>query len=681
MENFIVSARKYRPQNFSTVVGQAHITTTLKNAIRNNQLAHAFLFCGPRGVGKTTCARILAKTINCENLQPDGEACNECHSCKSFNEGSSFNIHELDAASNNSVDDIRTLVEQVRFSPQAGKYKIYIIDEVHMLSSSAFNAFLKTLEEPPSYAIFILATTEKHKILPTILSRCQIFDFKRITIQDTVDHLKEICDKEHIQADGDALHLVAQKTDGCMRDSLSTLDKIVSFTSGHLTYQNTLEHLNILDYDYFFRIMDTVLQQDVSTALLIFDEILQKGFEGDNFLNGWAEFLRNLLLSKEEKAFHLVEVSGNLKDRYKQLSGKISPAYLITALHLLNDTEINYRLARNKRLHVEMALIKLCYLQQAVSLVSDDNNGEVLKKKLVADGTPPQRLRAPGAQPAAAKPATTASIAAQSPETARLTVDSTPAAANVPTQPAAGNSGGHTASPAAASSTGAPAGTNAGGPSTGNTPVSNHPGVQTPTAPATSSAGAGSTASTTGSGTQAAAYAAGGSQPDTATVAAGARTATAAPASKLTGLAAMKEALAAKQQTSAQVQSIPLTAGAMEAYWEEFIERFRQANKMTVVSNLALAVLKLLGATEIGIVSRNIVQHRFMEEEKMAISEFFKQKFNNPTLVLTLQLDETQQVQDLGPAPLSSREQFQHMSEKFPLVKELKDRLNMELDF
>ncbi|SKA02972.1 DNA polymerase-3 subunit gamma/tau [Chitinophaga eiseniae] len=680
MENFIVSARKYRPQNFSTVVGQAHITTTLKNAIRNNQLAHAFLFCGPRGVGKTTCARILAKTINCENLQPDGEACNECHSCKSFNEGSSFNIHELDAASNNSVDDIRTLVEQVRFSPQAGKYKIYIIDEVHMLSSSAFNAFLKTLEEPPSYAIFILATTEKHKILPTILSRCQIFDFKRITIQDTVDHLKEICEKEHIQADADALHLVAQKTDGCMRDSLSTLDKIVSFTSGHLTYQNTLEHLNILDYDYFFRIMDAVLQQDVSTALLIFDEILQKGFEGDNFLNGWAEFLRNLLLSKEEKALHLVEVSGNLKDRYKQLSGKISPAYLITALHLLNDTEINYRLARNKRLHVEMALIKLCYLQQAVSLVSDEHNGEVLKKKLVADGTPPQRLRAPGPQPAASKPATTASIAAQSPETARLTVDSTPVATaqtqpqtqtQTQTQaqaqaPAAANPG-QTASPAATGmNTGAPAGHSAD-----STSIAHNPAAPARPAPAATSA-----TPVTPQNTQTTAYAT-GSQPGAATAAAKPAT----PASKLTGLAAMKEALAAKQQTSAQVQSIPLTAGALEVYWEEFIDRFRQANKMTVVSNLALAVLKLLGATEIGIVSRNIVQHRFMEEEKMAISEFFKQKFNNPTLVLTLQLDESQQVQDLGPAPLSSREQFQHMSEKYPLVKELKDRLNMELDF
>ncbi|HVI43628.1 MAG TPA: DNA polymerase III subunit gamma/tau [Chitinophaga sp.] len=647
MENFIVSARKYRPQNFSTVVGQAHITTTLKNAIRNNQLAHAFLFCGPRGVGKTTCARILAKTINCENLQPDGEACNECHSCKSFNEGSSFNIHELDAASNNSVDDIRTLVEQVRFSPQAGKYKIYIIDEVHMLSSSAFNAFLKTLEEPPSYAIFILATTEKHKILPTILSRCQIFDFKRITIQDTVDHLQEICNKEHIQAEADALHLVAQKTDGCMRDSLSTLDKIVSFTGGHLTYQNTLEHLNILDYDYYFKVMDTVLQQDVANALLIFDEILQKGFEGDNFLNGLSEFLRNLLLSKEDKAFHLVEVSGNLKDRYRQLSGKLSPAYLVSALHLLNDTEINYRMARNKRLHVEMALIKICYLQQAVTLVSDDSNGEVAKKKLVADGTPPQKLRAPAAQPLTAKsltekPATSTSIAAASPETARLTVE-TPAP---PVPQAAATAPVTTTQPA---------------------PVTNN--ATTATAPAPASQPAHTVTSQPASGTVNTQPATTQSRP------------TAAGASKLTGLAAMKEALASKQQDNTTTQSIPLTLGALHVYWDEFIDRFRQANKMTVVSNLQLATLKLLDTAEIGIVSRNIVQFRFMEEEKLGISDFFKQKFNNSMLILTLQLDESQQVQDTGPAPLSSREQFQLMADKYPLVKELKDRLNMELDF
>jgi len=296
MDKFIVSARKYRPQDFSTVVGQSHITTTLKNAIKNNQLAHAFLFCGPRGVGKTTCARILAKTINCENVSPEGEACNRCHSCVSFNEGSSLNIHELDAASNNSVDDIRSLVEQVRFAPQEGKRKVYIIDEVHMLSSSAFNAFLKTLEEPPPYAIFILATTEKHKILPTILSRCQIFDFKRITTSDTVDHLQAICDKEEIRAEKPALQVIAQKSEGCMRDALSILDKIVSFTNGELTYLNTLEHLNILDADYYFRLLDAMQQQDLSNALLLYDDINRKGFEGDLVLNGYAEFIRNLLV-------------------------------------------------------------------------------------------------------------------------------------------------------------------------------------------------------------------------------------------------------------------------------------------------------------------------------------------------------------------------------------------------
>lgn len=632
MENFIVSARKYRPQNFSTVVGQSHITTTLKNAIRNNQLAHAFLFCGPRGVGKTTCARILAKTINCENLQPDGEACNQCHSCVSFNEGSSFNIHELDAASNNSVDDIRTLVEQVRFAPQAGKYKIYIIDEVHMLSSSAFNAFLKTLEEPPSYAIFILATTEKHKILPTILSRCQIFDFKRITIQDTVDHLQEICQKEHIQAEGDALHLVAQKTDGCMRDSLSTLDKIVSFTGGKLTYQNTLEHLNILDYDYFFKIMDGVLQQDVAAALLIFDEILQKGFEGDNFLNGWAEFLRNLLLCKEDKVLHLVEVSGNLKDRYRQLSGKLSPSYMITALHLLNETEINYRMARNKRLHVEMALIKLCFLQQAVNLVSDDQTGEVVKKKLVADGSAPQKLRAPIAQATpvkAGQPATSTSIAASEP---KLTIESKPPVQQTATATQQVQTAAHTSSQ----------------------PAYTHQGTSH-----TSAAQSGS-----------------GHNPSAQTTA---KPATSTP--KLTGLAAMKQAFAAQQTVETKQESIPMTQGALAVYWDEFIDRFRQANKMTVVSNLQLAVLSMIGPEEIGITSRNIVQFRFMEEEKLSISQFFKDKFRNNGLVLTLHLDESQQTADIGPAPLSSREKFAKMIEKYPLVKELKDKLNLELDF
>ncbi|RFM34389.1 DNA polymerase III subunit gamma/tau [Chitinophaga silvisoli] len=662
MENFIVSARKYRPQNFSTVVGQSHITTTLKNAIRNNQLAHAFLFCGPRGVGKTTCARILAKTINCENLQPDGEACNQCHSCVSFNEGSSFNIHELDAASNNSVDDIRTLVEQVRFAPQAGKYKIYIIDEVHMLSSSAFNAFLKTLEEPPSYAIFILATTEKHKILPTILSRCQIFDFKRITIQDTVDHLQEICQKEHIQAESDALHLVAQKTDGCMRDSLSTLDKIVSFTGGRLTYQNTLEHLNILDYDYFFKIMDGVLQQDVASALLIFDEILQKGFEGDNFLNGWAEFLRNLLLCKEDKVLHLVEVSGNLKDRYRQLSGKLSPSYLITALHLLNETEINYRMARNKRLHVEMALIKLCFLQQAVTLVSDDQTGEVVKKKLVADGSAPQKLRAPIAQATPAKagqPATSASIAANEP---KLTIEN-----KVPVQQTA-TSTQYNSNTSAQQASGQSAYSQTTPGQTASPHTSGQNGTQSPSGQTRSS--------TTSSGQP-------GSSQSYTSQSSSSQTASkpAATVPKLTGLAAMKQAFAAQQTAETKQESIPMTHGALSVYWDEFIDRFRQANKMTVVSNLQLAVISMLGPEEIGITSRNIVQFRFMEEEKLAISQFFKDKFRNNSLVLTLHLDESQQTADIGPAPLSSREKFAKMIEKYPLVKELKDKLNLELDF
>ncbi len=390
-DKFIVSARKYRPQNFSTVVGQSHITITLKNAINNNQLAHAFLFCGPRGVGKTTCARILAKTINCEKRTKDGEACNKCNSCVSFDNGTSLNIHELDAASNNSVDDIRTLVEQVRFAPQAGKYKVYIVDEVHMLSASAFNAFLKTLEEPPPYAIFILATTEKHKILPTILSRCQIFDFKRITINDTIEHLQEICKKESIDAEKAALHVIAQKSEGCMRDSLSILDKIVSFTSGHLTYSNTLEHLNILDEDYYFKLLEHMQKQQLADAMLLFDEINQKGFEGDTLLEGFSEFIRNLLVSKDAKAAILLEVAEDFKQKYLQFAQQVSTAWLIAALNILNEATINFKQARNKRLHIELLLIKLTYLQQAVQL---SNNGESLDKKKLTDSAKAIAFRA-----------------------------------------------------------------------------------------------------------------------------------------------------------------------------------------------------------------------------------------------------------------------------------------------
>ena len=378
MDTFVVSARKYRPQNFSTVVGQSHITTTLKNAINNNQLAHAFLLCGPRGVGKTTCARILAKTINCENRTSEGEACNTCNSCVSFDAGTSLNIHELDAASNNSVDDIRSLVEQVRFAPQAGKYKVYIVDEVHMLSASAFNAFLKTLEEPPPYAIFILATTEKHKIIPTILSRCQIFDFKRITTSDTVDHLQEICEKENIVAEKSALHVIAQKSEGCMRDSLSILDKIVSFTDGNLTYSNTLEHLNILDEDYYFRLQENLNHQQLSEALLLLDTILQKGFEADTFLEGFAEFVRNLLVSKDARAVALLDVADDFKERYLTWSQKTDLGWILSALNILNEAGMNYKTARNKRLFTEMVLIKLSYLHQALEL---EHDGTQIKKK------------------------------------------------------------------------------------------------------------------------------------------------------------------------------------------------------------------------------------------------------------------------------------------------------------
>ena len=381
MEKFVVSARKYRPQNFNTVVGQSHITTTLKNAIKQNHLAHAFLFCGPRGVGKTTCARILAKTINCLNQTAEGEACNTCTSCVSFDAGGSMNIHELDAASNNSVDDIRSLVDQVRFAPQAGKYKAYIVDEVHMLSASAFNAFLKTLEEPPSYAIFILATTEKHKILPTIISRCQIFDFKRITTNDTVEHLEEIIQKEHIQAEKAALQVIAQKSEGCMRDALSILDKIVSFTSGVVNYQNTLEHLNILDHDYYFKLLEALKAQDMASAILLYDQINKKGFEGDIVLNGFAEFMRNILVCKDARAAVLLDVVEGMEAKYHSLASSIDTGYLISALNILNEAEMSYKMARNKRLHVELAIIKLNFLQQAIQVALQDEN--IVKKKRI----------------------------------------------------------------------------------------------------------------------------------------------------------------------------------------------------------------------------------------------------------------------------------------------------------
>ena len=376
MDNYIVSARKYRPSTFQTVVGQRALTTTLKNAIQGNKLAHAYLFCGPRGVGKTSCARIFAKTINCLNLTPEGEACNVCDSCVGFNEQRSLNIHELDAASNNSVEDIRSLIDQVRIPPQLGKYKVYIIDEVHMLSTAAFNAFLKTLEEPPHYALFILATTEKHKILPTILSRCQIYDFSRISIADTVEHLQYVAQQEGAQADEDALNVIAQKSDGGMRDALSIFDQVMSFTGGKITYQAVIDNLNVLDYEYYFRLTDAILTSNVRQAILLLNEILNKGFDGHNIITGLTGHFRDLLVCKDEQTLVLFEVGASIRTRYIEMAKRCDDTLLFRAIELANGCDLNYRLSRNKRLLLELACIQLCQLTIATS------EAEALKKKL-----------------------------------------------------------------------------------------------------------------------------------------------------------------------------------------------------------------------------------------------------------------------------------------------------------
>lgn len=608
MDNFIVSARKYRPQTFNTVVGQAHITTTLKNAIKNKQLAHAFLFCGPRGVGKTTCARILAKTINCENMQPDGEACNTCNSCKSFNEGASLNIHELDAASNNSVDDIRTLTEQVRFAPQAGKYKVYIIDEVHMLSSSAFNAFLKTLEEPPPYAIFILATTEKHKILPTILSRCQIFDFKRITPGDTVEHLQEICEKEAITADKAALQVIAQKSEGCMRDALSILDKIVSFTNGALSYQNTLEHLNILDADYYFKLLDAMLEQDLAGALLLYDDINRKGFEGDLVLNGFAEFIRNLLVCRDEKIAVLLEVVESFKDRYIAAAQKASPAWLISALHVLNEAEISYKGARNKKLHVELTLIRLTYLSQAVELASEA--GTVKKKS--TDAVKPvafKSIKPPAFKNVAPENAPVAQKDRSGTDHARLIIESSTAERD-------------------------------------GTPP-DRKGAQ-PAEEPVNTAGAAATA--------------------------------VAPTPTLGALARIRKQIVQKQ-TQANHTALPLTTENLREAWSHYIDKLAEQKNHSAVTNFKLAELKIADSSSFDIVVGSNIQQKFIEQERGTLVEHLQSFYNNRSLSYAIRVEESEDTDMQQERPLTSREQYQRMIEQYPMVKELKERLKLELDY
>jgi len=599
MDKFIVSARKYRPQTFDTVVGQSHITTTLKNAIKHQQLAHAFLFCGPRGVGKTTCARILAKTINCEKPTKEGEACDKCQSCTSFNDGASMNYFELDAASNNSVDNIRDLVDQVRFVPQTGKYKVYVIDEVHMLSSSAFNAFLKTLEEPPPYAIFILATTEKHKILPTILSRCQIFDFKRITTSDTVQHLEEICKKEEITAEKAALQIIAQKSEGCMRDALSILDKIVSFTNGELNYANTLEHLNILDADCYFKLLDCMQQQDLSGAMLLYDDINRKGFEGDLVLNDFAEFIRNLLVCKDEKAAVLLEVVESFKDKYIATAKKVSLPLLISALNILSEAEINYKAARNKRLHVELTLIKLCYLQQAIEVTTDATG--ISKKKIVEA---PLAFRSVAIKAfTGSTQVTEKAITRPNKESeARLIIQTTAVSESLPDyQPASS---------------------------------------QNP--------------------------AAGNQQTKTGT--------------KISALDKIRRQYQGNGSNGNNNINHTLQEDSLKKAWSDYIARLKEARN-PAAQPFELAVLRIKDENTFEAITANNIKQKFIEQERNTLFHFLQQQLQNRLLQFSVIVEENADDRPKIELTLTAKEQFQKMADQYPLVKELKDRIRLELDY
>jgi DNA polymerase III subunit gamma/tau len=594
MENFIVSARKYRPQNFNTVVGQSHITTTLKNAILHQHLAHAFLFCGPRGVGKTTCARILAKTINCTNITKEGEACNTCESCVSFEKGASLNIHELDAASNNSVDDIRTLVEQVRFAPQAGKYKVYIVDEVHMLSASAFNAFLKTLEEPPPYAIFILATTEKHKILPTILSRCQIFDFKRIVPEDTVKHLEEIVEKEHIKAERNALQLIAQKSEGCMRDALSILDKIVSFSNGALTYENTLEHLNILDEGYFFKLLTHLTEQDLTSAMLLYDEINQKGFEGDTVLYGMAAFIRNILVCKDKASAHLLESIEGWRTQYVETAAKIGTPYLVSALNILNEAEIQFKMARNKRLHVELALIKLNFLQQAIELSMED--GQLVKKKLVDSHYPIRTKKI--------IPLSNIVVNAE----AKLVIE-TPAVTTKATATVA-----------------AP--------------------VPKPAAPPPIAA----------------------SIPPNL-------------GAKKSLLAVLQQKYGSEYNIEEVKEAISLNIETLQACWNDYANKMEQDLKHSVAGTFRIATLQIEDPTHFTITVPALTAQKFVEQERMSLMETIWERFQNRAIQFSILVDAGEKEDVPLHLKLNSKQKFEHIAKQYPLVQQLKERLNLEVNF
>ena len=623
MENFIVSARKYRPQNFSTVVGQSHITTTLKNSILNNHLAHAFLFCGPRGVGKTTCARILAKTINCTKVTKEGEACNTCDSCISFEKGASLNIHELDAASNNSVDDIRTLVEQVRFAPQAGKYKVYIVDEVHMLSSSAFNAFLKTLEEPPPFAIFILATTEKHKILPTILSRCQIFDFRRINSNDTVLHLEEIVGKEKIKAEKNALQLIAQKSEGCMRDALSILDKIVSFSNGALTYENTLEHLNILDEAYYFKLLGFLTAQDLTSAMLLYDEINQKGFEGDMVLYGLAGFIRNILVCKDPASAHLLESIEGWREQYIETANTTSTPYLISALNILNESEIQFKMARNKRLHVELALIKLNFLQQAIELSMQE--GELVKKKLVDVSYPIKTKRILPLGKMVVN------------EQAKLMIETeTPISRPAKTMPSIETNQSQKDN------------------SREQIPAVNLPSQELPvqkitTATSTSSPAPSDTMSTNDG------------------------------SNKKNLLAALQQKYGSKYNIEEVKEPIPLEMDILKKCWDDYTAYLLDALKHSSAGTFKLAILEILDPLHFTVTVSALTAQKFVEQERMNLLEKIWETFNNRAIQFSILVDAGEKEDVPLHLRLNSKQKFERIAEQYPLLQEFKTRLNLEI--
>jgi len=587
-EQYIVSARKYRPQTFDTVVGQEHITTTLKNAIRTGHIAHAYLFCGPRGVGKTTCARILARTINCENPTPEMEACGQCPTCLSFQDNASFSVFELDAASNNSVDDIRALTEQVRYAPQIGKYKVYIIDEVHMLSSGAFNAFLKTLEEPPSYAIFILATTEKHKILPTILSRCQIFDFKRIQTEDIVGHLAGICVKEHTEAETAALHVMAQKSEGCMRDALSMMDRIAGFTGGHITYAQTVEHLNILDADVYFKLTDIILSKDIAAALILADEVLQKGFEGDIMLNGYAEHFRDLLLCKDGSMAKLLDVPEEHKRIYFEKAQIISTPYILAALNMLNEAALSYRNALNKRLHLELCLMKLCYLNDVLDLTHLPVAEEASKKKAVnLDTAPPKPQQQEILHTVDQNPSNNRQEI-QAPPIVEVTAQAH--ISEAPTKPAG---------------------------STGKAKI---------------------------------------------------------------GKDLYQAVLAAHSREQAEEEQKSLSQEVVEMLFAQFIETMRKQEQLSIATNLAQMKILFEAPDLISLHCVSSINYHFAIHQKDALLEFFVKETGHKELRLTSAVDDSIKRAESEKKYKTKSELYQEMVEQNPVLKTLKDGLNLQLE-